>query len=106
MIELTKPEIEQYVAGTAKRKKIQRDADCVERELKPIKEKIIAYVEENGGSDRTTTHYGYVLALMPRAGTVPWKNEFIAMAGAQAASDLQAKAEPSFTLSVEPVVAP
>lgn len=105
MIEVTKAEIESFLALEQKRKKIQREADCIEREAKPLKEKLRKYVEQTGGADRTTTHYGFVLALMPRVGTVGWKNEFIAIAGAQAASDLQANALPTFTLSVEPSVA-
>jgi hypothetical protein len=105
MVELSKEEIEQFLAIDKKRTTAQRTADAEERAAGPLKKKIKEYVEEHGGSDRTTTHYGYLLSLKPRGGTPKWKDEFIAVAGAQAAIEKQAAALPTYTLLVEPAVA-
>jgi hypothetical protein len=105
MAELAKADIERYRSLDEERKNLQRQADAKEREAKPFKEKIRAYVEEKGGGDRTTTHYGYVLALIPQAGRVKWEDAYIAIAGAEAAATLRAEAEPTFRLTVE-VAAP
>jgi hypothetical protein len=98
---LSREEIVAYFTLEQRRKTEQRKVDAIEREAKPYKEKIRAYVEENGGSDRTCTHYGYVIALLDKGPAVEWKNEFIALAGADAAVKLQGKADHRFSLSVE-----
>jgi hypothetical protein len=105
-VELTKDEIERFIALEKERKSLTRDGDAKERAAKPLKEKIKKYIEEKGGSDRTTTHYGYVLALVPyRQKQVEWKNEFIVVAGEEKAVELQEAMPMTYSLSVEPAAA-
>jgi len=99
---LTQPEIERFVELDKKRKELQRQADAFEREAKPLKEKIVAYVEEKGGSDRTTVHCGYVLQLVQAAGRVDWKGEFTLVVGAERVAQLMSACPPTYRLQVEP----
>jgi hypothetical protein len=103
--DLSEAEIEQFLAADAKRLEKQREVDALEREAKPFKDKIKAYVVDRGGADRTCVHFGYVLALMPAGADVKWKDEFIAIAGHQAAVKLQNEAPQKLRLKVEPAAA-
>ncbi len=100
--ELTKTDLEQYCALDQERLALNRQIDAIERQQKPIKEKMRAHVEAHGGSDRTTTRFGFVLRLLARAGTVKWKDHYIAAAGIEAATKLQESAPPTLILQVEP----
>lgn len=98
----SREEIDAYLEFERQRKEAQRLVDTIERQAKPLKEKLRAYVEANGGVDRTTVRCGVVIALRARGGVPKWKDEFIAVAGAQAAIEIQAKTPPIYLLVVEP----
>lgn len=99
--EVSEEEIATFLAIEKKRLKAQREAGDFEKQNKKTKEKLKAFVEARGGSDRTTTHYGYVLSLIEKAGTVPWKEEFILVAGQEKAEQLVSSCPPKFSLVVE-----
>lgn len=100
--ELSKAELEQYVKLDKERVELNRQVDAIERQQKPLKEKLRSHVEAHGGSDRTTTRFGFVLRLLARAGTVKWKDHFIQAQGIDAATKLLEAAPPTLILQVEP----
>lgn len=51
---------------------------------------------------RTLTRYGYRVQLVPGPATVSWKDEFLALAGPEAAAQKTAEAMPSERLQVLP----
>jgi seryl-tRNA synthetase len=98
---LTQEKLEHYARLDERRRTMQREIDALEREQKPLKEEIKAYVVAKGGSDRTCTHYGFVLSLQARAGRVDWKGEFVQLQGFEAAAKLQNAAPQTFIVNVE-----
>lgn len=102
-MDLSPEEIARYVALDREHKEAQRIADAKERAKEPLKAKIKAYVEAHGGRDRTTTRFGYVLALVPyRKAAVKWKDEFIAITSVERAVELQEAQPMTYSLSVAP----
>lgn len=98
---VTKADIENYLAREERRKEAARLADELERENKPLKEKLKRFVELKGGPSKSIDRSGYVLAFKTRAGRVKWKDEFIAVTSAEAAAKLERDCPPSEFLSVE-----
>lgn len=99
---VTREEIEQYLALETERKALARQVDNRERAAAPLKKKLRAWVEAHGGADRTCVHFGYVLALLARAGVPRWKDEFLRVAGLEETEQVAAAAPPTYTLNVEP----
>lgn len=90
---LTKAEIEQWRDIDERRKAADRLKSALEKQQKPLSDKIAAYIRDKGGSDRTTVHYGYVLAFGQRQSQPSWLTEFIALKGIEESERLK-KAAP------------
>lgn len=100
---LSRIELDEFWRLNTRRLELSRQADAVERELKGLKEKIETHVRAKGGEELAVVSCGYLLALKRSAGAVKWKDEYVALAGSDAAAQLQAAAPPRETLQVTPV---
>jgi hypothetical protein len=98
---LTKADIEAYLALHEERLSLQRQARDKEREAEELEQKIWAWVDAKGGDARSCERSGFVLAIKTRAGSVQWKTEFIRVAGAEEAEKLTSAAPPREFLSIE-----
>jgi hypothetical protein len=98
---VTKADIEAFLEREERRKEAARLADELERENKPLREKLAKFVELKAGKSKSIERSGYVLAFKTRAGRVKWKDEFITVASAEAAAKLERDCPKAEYLSVE-----
>ncbi len=103
-VALTKKVLTQYLASDAKRLALGRQIDELERQLKPVKEAISAHIDQVGGSDRTTTHHGFVLSATESLGQPKYKDAFLAIATEQEKADLEANRPTVRKIHVAPEV--
>jgi len=102
---MTTDEISEFLSLEEERRRLNRLAADLEKKAKPIKEKILQFVRTTGGKSRSVVSCGHVLAIITRAGTVTWKDEFIRVAGEDEAEKLRSAVPPTEMLSVEKVAA-
>lgn len=77
----TRNEIKAFLELKDAKAEAEREARRVEREIKPLREKIDAYVRQetvDRGKRRQVTVLGYVLAIVKCRGRVPWKDVAVA----------------------------
>jgi hypothetical protein len=98
---VTKADIEAFLDREERRKEAARLAEELERENKPLKEKLAKFVELKAGASKSIERSGFVLAFKTRAGRVKWKDEFILAEGVEAAQKLERECPKSEYLSVE-----
>ncbi|MCE9605091.1 MAG: hypothetical protein K8U03_09350 [Planctomycetia bacterium] len=98
-------QIKHYLELEDNRKTLNRLAGSVERQGDPIYEDLLEHTRANGGVEKEVVHAGYRLTIHTVEGTVKWKDEFIKLAGAAMAEDLQSKAEKREKLEIEPLAA-
>jgi len=102
---LTKEEIEQWRDLDERRKAADRTKRALEKEQEPLDEKIAAYIRDKGGSDRTTVHFGYVLAFGQRQSQPSWLTEFIKLKSVEEAERLKKAAPMKDYVVVTPAAA-
>lgn len=96
---ITKAEIKRYQEINAKRLDLSRQAAALEKQEKVLKARMKLYVEQNGGKAKSCTIHGFVLALIKKAGFIAWKQEFINVAGEDAAAAIAAPEYDSLTVT-------
>jgi hypothetical protein len=101
--DLRRDDVDRYMELDQERKKLNRQVENLEREQKPLKEKILAFVQDNGGKTQAVSKWGYVLKINLFAGVPKWKDAFINWAGADEATKLSEAAPKQERLSVEKV---
>lgn len=79
-VELTKAELQDYVANREKKLAADRLSRALDDKLNPVKEKISEYIDQHGGADRTTTKHGFVLHKELQPGVPKYKDEFLKIA--------------------------
>ncbi len=94
--------LQRYYELDEKRKALNRQAEDLAKLQADLKEQFIHYVEEFGGSDRTTMRFGYRLTLVEKAGTVPWAKEFLRVGGYEEAERLRQLQPKTESLVVQP----
>lgn len=99
-MEISQDVLAEYCRLDEERLKLQRQIDAISRQQKPIKAALLECVVKRSPTKLVTTIGQFLLKVTQRAGTVAWKTEFVALAGADAAEELQAQAEPIQILSV------
>ena len=99
---LVKKEIEEFLALEEQRLTKGREAADLEKLARVLKEKIWAYVEATGGTDRTCVRSGFVISLKTKAGSPSWKEEFLKVAGPVEAAKIVAETPKKDYLVVEP----
>ncbi len=98
---VTKKLIEEHQELEARRKALSREASDLRKQQDAIEEALVALVREEGGKARSVKKCGYVLAMHDASGSVGWKQEFVKVAGIDAAEELIAAAPKREVLSVE-----
>lgn len=98
-------DLETFFADEQERKRLQRAADDLESKNRMLKGRILDHVRKHGGRDRTAVTHGFVLKITERAGSAPWKDKYIEVAGVDAAEELRKSAKPIEILTVERAVA-
>lgn len=99
---LSREELAEYFKRDKERLSLQRKADDLAKANEATKKKAIEHVRANGGKDRTTVCFGYVLSLRERAGFPAYKEELIKVAGVEAVDELRKRTPPIETISIEP----
>lgn len=100
MSQITKKEIEAFLALEERRKELGRQATALGKEADIFKARARALIESDGGKGRSVAKSGYVLAMQTKAGTVGWKSAYIDVAGEEAAARLVAECPPVEFLAV------
>lgn len=99
---ITKADIEQYLALEAERKEANRQAYLLGKKAAGLKDAIMAFVAAKcGGKTRSITRSGFRLSLLEVAGSVAWKAAYVALAGQERADELVAEAPTKDELQVE-----
>jgi hypothetical protein len=97
---VTREDLDSFWALDERRRELQRQDDALEREAKPLKERFLAHVRAKGGDARAVVTCGFCLAIKLADGSVRWKDEFVKLAGADAAAELQGAVPQRESLSV------
>ena len=97
-----KAEIERYFKLDAERLSLARQVKDLAALQEKIEEKMIALVKAKGGKLRSVVRCGYLLSLSDKDGSVKWKDEFVRVAGSEAAEKLIRAAPKKETFSIEP----
>jgi hypothetical protein len=101
-VKLKKDDVQRFHALNERRKELEREASNLERECKPLKERIVAFVrQERSESQRAVTKFGFLLELVARAGRVAWKDKFCEFVGSDKALEIEKAAPPTESLSVK-----
>lgn len=106
-VKLTKAELiaktNEFLALQAERLELSRQADAVKRRESPIKKTLEAWLREqlDKGAQALTKH-GFLFRFKPGQRRVDWKQEFIRVAGVDAAIELQENAPVSEYFEVTP----
>jgi hypothetical protein len=85
---------------------LARQAKDLKALLDPLEEKFLAHVQECGGRERAVISCGFRLAINEKRDSVAWKEEFIRVAGVEAAEKLIAAAGTKDVLVIEPPAPP
>ena len=96
---IAKAEIEKYVALNTERLALQRQADALKKQEDVIVDRLKAYASANGGKTQSCRLFGYVLAIVKKAGVIAWKQEFVKALGADAAAALTAPDREALTVT-------
>jgi hypothetical protein len=98
-IKIKKDELTRYEAIRAERLELQRRADALEKQEKSLAERLLQYVRQEGGKNLSCRIYGYVLAIVKKAGYVAWKQEYIKELGDAKAAAVVAPEREALTLT-------
>jgi len=99
---LTREELDEFYHHEKDRLALQRRAEDLGAANKSLRERILEYVREHGGRDRTTVCHGYVLAIKTRSGFPAYKEAYLKLAGPDAVEELRKQTPPTESLSMEP----
>lgn len=105
-VKLSRKEVQSYLDLNRRRLDAQRQVDNLEKELQPYKTKFTAYLQQEAelvDGQRSLTKFGAILRLKQVAGSVRWKDAFVAECGAERALELQKAVTPSERLEVTAV---
>ena len=93
---LTADALRKYFAKNQERKEHQRQADNLEKELKPLKRRLLAAIREKCGAGpiRALTLFGFLLRIKTVPGRVNWAEKCAELLGADEVTRLQRLAEP------------
>jgi len=94
-------DIVEFLDLEERRKTLEREARQLGKQSGEIADRLLAYARAHGGKGQSIVRSGYVLAVVIGRGSVPWKQEFVRVAGLDAAEALIAAAPPVEKLSVE-----
>lgn len=91
----TKAELDRWAELEAQRLDLARKAKNISAEQEEIEKKCLAYAQSESGKARpaVVSCSGYQLELIAKRASVQWKNEYIRVAGSDAAAELTAAAE-------------
>lgn len=96
---IAKAEITKFVEINKKRLDLQRQADALKKQEDTLKARMKLFIAANGGKAKSCSLHGFVLALVAKAGQVAWKQEFIRVAGEDAAAAVVAPTYDSLTVT-------
>lgn len=99
---VTKAMIQEYLDLEERRKALNREATDLGKRASAIAEKLEAYVTAKGGKERSVVRSGYRLSIKLANGFVPWKQEFIRVAGQEEANRLTRECPKREVLAVDP----
>lgn len=98
MATVTEQDLRTYCELDEQRKQFQRQADAVERQMTPTKDRIKAHLSE---SDKPSIRRGeYTATLTDGRPIVNWKDQFILVSDAETAARIQEAAPKGKTLTV------
>lgn len=96
-MKITIATVDRYLELQEMRRKLNREADSLEREEKMLRSAMFEATQAAGG---TLTKGKHRLAIVEKNGTVSWKDAFIRVAGAEEALRLQEDAPKREALEV------
>ena len=82
--------VDEYLETRDQRRALQRQVDALERDEKTLGSAIFELIKTTGGKSRTVKKGKHVLRLVDAPGSVRWKDEFVRVAGPDAAAEAQA----------------
>jgi hypothetical protein len=95
--------IAEFLRIREQRQALQRQADTLDKQQKELAEAFSEFIRQHGGHEKHVTRSGYLLALQSVKSVVPWKQEFIRIAGLKAAEKLAANPPLRDALVIEPI---
>lgn len=99
---VTKALIQEFLSLEERRKALNREAADLAKQSAAIAEKLTTFVAVNGGKERSVVRSGYRLSIKLTNGFVPWKQEFIRVAGQDEANRLSRECPKREVLAVDP----
>lgn len=100
---LTKRELSDYLVDIETRKAVERAGRMLKKTEDDRTARFTAEVIERGGPEKCLIEAGHRLTLQSEDGTVSWREEFVKIAGEQAATALMNDAPKRLKLHVEPL---
>lgn len=92
--------IEEYLDLADRQRVLDRDSRAIAKKKADAKTKLMGHVHAVGGKELATVTCGYRLGITFKAGTVRWKDEFVAHVDEATAVALQEQAPPREDLDV------
>lgn len=102
---IDKETLDAFVKIEDERKKLNQRVTVLEKEAALHKEKFLEQVRAHGGPAKMLVAYGHRFTIHSKAKTVSWKDEFVRVAGADAALQVVGKQPKRESLDVEPLEA-
>jgi seryl-tRNA synthetase len=100
---VTKKDIQKWLALDAERKRLNREAKALEAQQDELEKSFWDFVTIKEPKSRSVTRSGYVLAIQTAKGQTKWKDEFIKRNGIKVAEEIAEAAPMREYLSVEKV---
>lgn len=82
---VTRAELDRYVQIDAERKRLNREADLLKAQQEELGNKLRQFCRVQGGDALSVERSGYRLSISHVKGSVAWKQEFVRVAGVEAA---------------------
>ena len=101
-VTISREDLESFVEMDEERKAAQRKADDLEKQLKPLKEKLMKFTLDKGGYNKVVGKLGHSLSVVKVKGQPSWKVEFLNLAGQDKVDEVTANCPPSDRLFVVP----
>lgn len=98
----TRDELAEYFALEEERLALGRKVKDIGKLQGEIEEKVLAYVRQNGGPERTSIVCGYRLSTEFKNGRVEWKTEFMRVTSQEEAERISAAAPKKEVPRIEP----
>lgn len=95
---ITEEQLARWFDLNARRATLEKEARTLKSEMDKISAEVMAALEAAGRTEMSRGNYA--AEVRPGPAFVAWKEEFLKVAGAEAAAQVQKKAEPSQRFSV------